>query len=162
MYREIDIRECVCKEKERYGREPVTIRVWFRMSVGVRVIWHFVQFFIFWHFVHVCFLAFCPLASCPDTSLFIFIYIYILFVLYYNYYVRFWIYIVNIRVWHVHMYTGTLYIVQCTSITVCTMYNVYCIMYTSNQVVPAYQLSHVISRSNQALQIVHDQITVIR
>ena len=27
VYREIDIRECVCKEKERDGREPVTIRV---------------------------------------------------------------------------------------------------------------------------------------
>ena len=52
-----------------------------------------------------------------------------LFVLYYNYYVRFWIYIVNTRVWHVHMYTGTLYIVQYSSITVCTMYIVYCILY---------------------------------
>ena len=39
------------------------------------------------------------------------------------------LYIVNIRVWHVHMYTSTLHIVQCISITVCTMYNVYCILY---------------------------------
>ena len=56
VYREIDIRECVCKEKERDGREPVTIRVWLRMRVRVRVIWHFVfwhfvRFFNFWHFV---------------------------------------------------------------------------------------------------------------
>ena len=52
VYREIDIRECVCKEeKERDGREPVIIRVWLRMRVRVRVIWHFVRFFIFWHFV---------------------------------------------------------------------------------------------------------------
>ena len=51
VYREIDIRECVCKEKERDGREPVTIMVWLRMRVWVRVIWHFVRLFIFWHFV---------------------------------------------------------------------------------------------------------------
>ena len=102
------------------------------------------------------------LKLCSCYSFFICIYTYILFVLYYKYYVRFWIYIVNTRVWHVHMYTGTLYIVQYTRITVCTMHNVYCVMYISNQVVPASQLSHVISRSNQALQIVHDQITVIR
>ena len=58
VYREIDIRECVCKEKERYGRKPVTIRVWFRIRVRVRIIWHFVlwhfvRFFIFWHFVRI-------------------------------------------------------------------------------------------------------------
>ena len=51
VYREIYIRECVCKEKEIDGREPVTIRVWLRMRVRVRVIWHFVRFFHFWHFV---------------------------------------------------------------------------------------------------------------
>ena len=39
------------REKERDGREPTTIRVWFRMRARVRVIWHF---------VHARFLAFCP------------------------------------------------------------------------------------------------------
>ena len=60
---------------------------------------------------------------------FICIYTYILFVLYYNYYVRFWIYIVNTRVWHVHMYTGTLYNVHCTVHKYNCMHYVYCILY---------------------------------
>ena len=66
---------------------------------------------------------------CSCYSFFICIYIYISFVSYYNYYVRFWIYIVNTRVWHVHMYTDKLYNVQYTRINVCTMYNVYCTLY---------------------------------
>ena len=46
----------VYRERERYGRGPVTVRVWPRIWVRVRVIihfifWHFVRFFIFWHFV---------------------------------------------------------------------------------------------------------------
>ena len=41
----------MCREKERDGTEPRTIRVWFMMRVRVRVIWHFVRLFIFWHFV---------------------------------------------------------------------------------------------------------------
>ena len=36
-------------EKERHGREPATIRVWFRVKVRVRVIWHYVP----WYFVRI-------------------------------------------------------------------------------------------------------------
>ena len=75
--------EIVCREKERDGREPVTSRVWFRMRVRVRVIWHFVRFYIFWHFVlwhfvHARFLAFCP-----DTIIHIYYTIHVINV-YYN------------------------------------------------------------------------------
>ena len=51
-------RKSVCRDKERDGRESTTIRMWFRMRARARVIWHF---------VHARFLAFCPLAFCPDT-----------------------------------------------------------------------------------------------
>ena len=44
-------RECVCvcvwRERERDGIGPVTVRVWPRIGVRLRVIMHF----IFWHFV---------------------------------------------------------------------------------------------------------------
>ena len=48
--------ECVCVERERDGIGPVTVRVWPRIGVRLRVIMHF----IFWHFVRACFLAFGP------------------------------------------------------------------------------------------------------
>ena len=55
VHREIE-RVSVCREKERDGREPVTIRLWLRMRVRIRVIWHvvlwhFFPFFILWHFI---------------------------------------------------------------------------------------------------------------
>ena len=72
MYRDREReRVCVCgerereRERERDGIGPVTVRVWSRIGVRLRVImhfnfWHFARFFIFWHFVRACFLAFCP------------------------------------------------------------------------------------------------------
>ena len=52
--------DSVCGERDGIG--PVTVRVWHRIGVRLRVIMHFVQFFIFWHFVRI-----------PDTASLIFI-----------------------------------------------------------------------------------------
>ena len=52
--------DSVCGERDGIG--PVTVRVWHRIGVRLRVIMHFVRFFIFWHFVRI-----------PDTTSLIFI-----------------------------------------------------------------------------------------